>query len=304
MIKKSTKAMLTEKPLLGFFLLSFAISWVLWIPLMYGHFKYGWTTWEGDSWTNIRTMLGILGSLGPAISAIILTYSLEGKESVRLLLKRVLLWRVNVVWWLIGFYSWWLIGSIISSLLQLAPFQNIVLQFVFSLINIPVIIFFLQMPLLIGMVGEELGWRGFALPRLLDKYDPIVSSLVLALPWIFWHTPLAVFQEWTGNIPIMYFLLKYALLVLPLALIFTWFFQKTKGSILLVIVFHKALNLTFNAYSNVMGLTEESGKLLSNGLIITLWLLAAILVVYYLRGRMKKRSDVSYHKFTPTDGTV
>jgi uncharacterized protein len=118
-------SILKEKPLLYFFILSYAISWVLWIPLMYGHFRYGWTNWEGNSWTNIRTMLGILGSLGPAISAIILTYSLKGKEGVRLLLKRMLLWRVNVVWWLIGFYVWWLIASIISSSLQLAPLQKI-----------------------------------------------------------------------------------------------------------------------------------------------------------------------------------
>jgi membrane protease YdiL (CAAX protease family) len=287
MITKSLKTILTRHSLLGFFFLSFVISWVLWIPLLYGHFKYGWTTWEGNSWTNTRTMLGILGSLGPAISAMILTYGLDGKEGMRLLLKRMLLWRVNVVWWIIGFYSWWLIASILSSLLQLAPFQKIVLQFAFSLLNIPVIIFLLQMPLLIGMVGEELGWRGFALPKLLEKYDPIISSLILALPWILWHVPLSVFQEWTGNMPIMDFLLKHALLILPLSLIFTWFFQKTKGSILLVIVFHKAFNLTFNAYSNVIGLTEESGKLLFNCLIVVLWIWAVILVVYYLRGRKK-----------------
>ena len=281
------KALLTRNPLLGFFLLSFVISWVLWIPLLYGHFRYGWTTWEGDSWTNIRTMLGILGSMGPAISAIILTYTLKGKEGVRLLLKQILLWRVNVVWWLIGFYSWWFIASILAFLLQLSPFQNIILQFAFFIINIPVNIFLLQMPLLIGMVGEELGWRGFALPKLLEKYDPIVSSLILALPWILWHAPLAVFQEWTGNIPIMHFLLNYALLILPLTLIFTWFFQNTKGSILLVIVLHKAFNFTFNIYSNVLGLTEEGGKLLFNCLIVVLWIWAVILVVYYLRGRKK-----------------
>jgi membrane protease YdiL (CAAX protease family) len=160
------------------------------------------------------------------------------------------------------------------------------------------------MPLLIGMVGEELGWRGFALPRLLDKFDPIVSSLILALPWILWHIPLSVFQEWTGNIPIIQFLLKHALLILPLTLIFTWFFQKSKGSVLLVIVFHKAFNLTFNAYSNVVGLTEKSGKLLFNGLIIVLWLWAAVLVVYYLRGKMKKSSDVFDNKITHTEGAV
>jgi membrane protease YdiL (CAAX protease family) len=288
MITKSMKTVLTRNPLYGFFFLAYAISWILWIPLLYGHFQYGWTTWEGNSWTNIRTMLGILGSLGPALSAIILTYLLDSKEGVRQLFKQMLQWRVNVVWWLIGFYSFWLIASIISSVLQLAQFQKIVFQFGFSLINIPVIIFILQMPLLLGMVGEELGWRGFALPKLLDKYDPIVSSLILAVPWIFWHAPLVVFQEWTGNSTIMDLLLRYVLLVPPLTLIFTWLFQKTKGSILLVIVFHKAFNLTFNAFSNVIGLNEESGKVLFNCVIIVLWVWAAILIMYYVRGRIKR----------------
>jgi uncharacterized protein len=290
MNNKSMKAALAANPLGGFFLLAFAVSWVLWVPLLYGHFQYGWTTWEGNPWTNTRTLLGLLGSLGPAISAIVLTYSLEGKEGVRRLFKRMLLWRVGLMWWLVGLYAFWLIGSIVSSVLQLAPLQNVALQSGFALVNIPVIISLLQMPLLIGMVGEEVGWRGFALPRLLDRYDPIVSSVILALPWIVWHAPLAVFQEWTGNTPILRFLFQYALLVLPLTLVFTWFFQKTKGSILLAMVLHRAFNLTFNAYSSAVGLTEESGKRLHDGLIVVLWLWAAILVMSYLRDRLKRPS--------------
>jgi uncharacterized protein len=290
MIAKFMKTVFTRSPLLGFFFLSFLLSWILWIPLLIGHFMYGWTTWEGDSWTNGRTMLGILGSLGPAISAIILTFILEGKEGLRVLVKRILLWRVKIVWWLIGFYIWWLIASILSSVLQLAPLQNIGIQFAFSLLNIPVIIFLLQMPLLIGMVGEELGWRGFALPKLLEKYDPIISSILLALPWIFWHIPLSVFQEWTGNIPLVHFLLRYTLLIFPLTVIFTWFFQKTKGSILLVIVFHRAFNLTFNAYSKVNGLNETRSELLFNCLIVVLWIWAFTLVLNSIRIRMKTRA--------------
>jgi membrane protease YdiL (CAAX protease family) len=291
--------MLTKRPLLGFFFLSFAISWILWIPLMYGHFQYGWTTWEGDSWTNIRTMLGILGSVGPAIAAIIVTYKLDGKEGLRLLWKRLLLWKVNIIWWLIGFYSWWLLNSIVALLLQLAPFQEVVLQAVYALINIPVLIFFLQMPLLLGAAGEELGWRGFALPRLLSKYSPIISSMILAVAWMFWHTPLALFPDWRSNVPIAQFVLKYALLLLPLTIIFTWFFLKTKGSILLVIVFHRALNLTFNNYGDVLGLTEESQRLLATGRIVALWLCAAAIVGYYLFRSMKNRRGASYkHEYS------
>jgi membrane protease YdiL (CAAX protease family) len=160
------------------------------------------------------------------------------------------------------------------------------------------------MPLLLGGVGEELGWRGFALPRLLSKYNPIVSSLILAVPWMLWHTPLALFPDWRGNLPIAHFCLKYALLLLPLTIIFTWFFQKTKGSLLLIIVFHRALNLTFNNYSSVLGLTEESQRLLSTGRIVALWLFAAAIVGYYLFSSMKNRRDASYKTITASDNTV
>ena len=155
----------------------------------------------------------------------------------------------------------------------------------------PVIIFILQMPLLIGMLGEELGWRGFALPKLLDKYNPVVSSLILALPWIFWHAPLVVFQDWIGNMPILHFLLRYILLILPLTLIFTWFFQNTKGSILLIIVLHKAFNLTFNAFPGVIGLQEETGKLLFDIMIGIFWLFAIVLVFYFIKVKPRREAQ-------------
>jgi membrane protease YdiL (CAAX protease family) len=249
---------------------------------MYGHFMFGWTSWEGDPWTNYKALLGILGALGPAASAIIITYLIEGKDGVNILLKRVIQWRVNILWWLIGFYVWWLMCSAIAIIFNLTSLQNITLGFVFSLINIPVLIFILQFPLLIGMFGEEVGWRGFALPKLLDKYNPIVASVILAIPWIFWHAPLAVFPDWRGNMPVENFLLHYILLIIPLSLIFTWFFQKSKGSILLVMIFHKSFNLTFNAYSLALGLDEASGKKLWNMNILALWIIAGAIAVYYL----------------------
>lgn len=289
---KKITTILTRNPLFSFFFLSYLISWILWIPLLYGHFKFGWTNWEGDSWTNYKTMLGILGSFGPAISAIIMTYLIDGSNGVKLLLKRVIQWRINILWWLIGFYLWWLICSLFAIILNFKPIQDITLGFVISLINLPVIIFVLQLPLLAGMFGEELGWRGFALPKLLDKFNPIVSSLILALPWIFWHAPLALFQDWRGNIPIENFLFKYILLIVPLALIFTWFFQKTKGSILLAIIFHRSFNITFNAYSSVLQLDEKAGKILFDKTIIALWIIAVALAIYYLY-QMKSKTKIT-----------
>lgn len=280
---KTIQTLIRKKPITCFFILSFLVSWILWIPLLYGHFELGWTSWEGNSWTNVRTMLGILGSLGPAISAIIVTSVLEGKNGVKVLLKRVLQWRVNILWWLIAFYSWWVLCSLIATVFTLSSFQKISLSLLFSVINIPALIFFLQFPLLIGMFGEELGWRGFALPKLLDRFNPVIASIILALPWVFWHTPLAVFQEWRGDSTIWHFFLNYFLLVFPLTIIFTWFFQKTKGSILLIMLLHKSYNLTFNAYSKAVGLDEKAGETLRTYSIIFLWIIAFILVLYFLR---------------------
>jgi uncharacterized protein len=271
------KTIFEKHPLFYFFLFAFLFSWILWIPLLYGHFKLGWTSWEGNSWTNYRTMLGLLGSLGPSISAILLTYILKGKTEVKTLLKSVINWRVNISWWLIALYGWWLLCSILVVVSNTAGVQQVSMGFLYSLINIPALLFFIQMPFFVGMFGEEVGWRGFALPRLLEKYNPVVASLILALPWMFWHTPLAVFQEWRGNTTLFEFVTNYFLLVVPLTLIFTWFFQKTKGSLLLIMILHKSFNLTFNSFKVALGLSESSSQIVREWSIISF-----VIAVYYL----------------------
>ena len=278
---KALRTKLGKYQLAFFFLLVFLFSWILWVPLIYGHFKLGWTSWEGNPWNNYRTWLGMLGSLGPSCAAIVMTYLLHGKVEVNKLLKRVVQWRVNFGWWAIGLYSWWIICSVLAVLMQIADIQKVTFNLVVSLINIPAMIFVLQLPLIIGMFGEEVGWRGYALPRLLDKFDPVIASLILALPWIVWHAPLAVFQDWRGNTTLLDFFINYFLLVIPLSIIFTWFFQKTKGSLLLVILLHKSFNLTFNAYPIALRLNEDSGEALRHWSVITIWGLALLIVFHY-----------------------
>jgi uncharacterized protein len=288
---KMIKTNIERNPLIYFFLFAFLISWILWIPLMYGHFKLGWTSWEGNAWNNYKTLLGLLGALGPSISAILLTYLLKGKVEVKELLKRVLKWRVNIIWWLLGLYGWWLLCSLLALFLSDTNIPKITFSFLISLINIPGMIFILQLPLLIGMFGEEVGWRGFALPRLLEKYNPVIASLILTVPWLFWHAPLFVFQEWRGDSSLFYFLLNYFLRILPLTLIFTWFFQKTKGSLLLVIILHNSYNLTFNAYKIALGLSEKSTELLRELTPIALWIIAVSIAIYCLKTRKVSLSN-------------
>jgi membrane protease YdiL (CAAX protease family) len=273
-------ALLRRSPLRSFFILAYVISWVLWLPLVYGRFALGWTSWEGNVWTNGRTMLGILGALGPSIAAFLMTHLLEGSPGVKALLRRCVQWRASLGWWALALYGWWAVASAVAATMGLAPLAHIGLQSVFAVINIPVIIAALQMPLLLGAAGEEAGWRGFALPRLQERFGPLGASLVLALFWALWHVPLAVFPAWTGDRPLLAFAGRYLLLAVPLTLVFTWFFERVGRSVLLAVVLHRSLNLTTNAYATALGLPKDSGSLVMNGLTVVLWLSAAAIAAY------------------------
>ena len=298
--------LLHRHPLGSFFVLAYAISWILWTPLMYGRFALGWTSWEGNSWTNGRTMLGILGALGPALAAFLMSWVLEGASGAKSLLRSCVQWRVSFGWWALALYGWWVVASILAAAMQLAPVTKIGMECVFALINIPVIAAVLQMPFLLGMVGEEAGWRGFALPRLQERFGPLLASLILALVWAFWHAPLTVFPEWTGDRPLLVFAGRYLLLIVPVTLIFTWFFERVGRSVLLAVVLHKTLNLTTNAYATALGLPKDSRALLADGLIVALWIGAAAVAAHYARSRDSRTrvGIVSQEAVTPELGPI
>ena len=107
--------------------------------------------------------------------------------------------------------------------------------------------------LLGGSLGEELGWRGFLLPKLIDKYNPITASLILGVIWAFWHLPVDLFAN--NNHGILNFVFR-IIWTLPLSIIFTWFFIKTEGSLLIALFLHTSINfipdLGFNNYESAI----------------------------------------------------
>jgi membrane protease YdiL (CAAX protease family) len=89
-------------------------------------------------------------------------------------------------------------------------------------------------------LGEELAWRGFALPRLLTHHNALVASLILGVIWALWHLPLF----WTEGAtmyqqPIWLFLMD----IMATSVLFTWVFLHTRGSVLIAMLFHGATNL-------------------------------------------------------------
>jgi len=93
-----------------------------------------------------------------------------------------------------------------------------------------------------GAVSEEFGWRGFALGRLLKHYSAWKSSLLLGVVWGFWHTPLflvaGVSQERLSLTP-------YIINVVLLSFLFTWLHQNTQGNIMMALLLHASVNLSY-----------------------------------------------------------
>jgi membrane protease YdiL (CAAX protease family) len=99
---------------------------------------------------------------------------------------------------------------------------------------------FLQI-LLLSVVGEEIGWRGFALPCLQARYGPLKASLILGVIWGGWHLPLWwMAGNFHADIPFVLFMLQ----SLALTILMTWLYNHTRGSLLMAHLFHTAFNLT------------------------------------------------------------
>jgi uncharacterized protein len=210
-------------------------------------------TWDGISkipssqmpW--LAALLLLLVNLLPAWIFWMTGSSIRG---ARELLGSLVVWRVRWVLWLAAFGVLgvsYLIGYVILLAFgfswpafprtEMFPFILLVISFIFS-----------STLLYGGPIGEEVGWRGFALPRLQQRFDPLRSSLILGVIWGVWHFPLH-FQGFYDGLAVFTPNLLFALLMrigssVSLAIIFTWLYNRSNGNLLLMVVFHTATNLS------------------------------------------------------------
>ena len=219
-------AQIRRHPLVTFFLLAFGLAWVVWVPRAAG----APLDTVGQAWT-----------WAPAIAALLAAALTGGRDAVRELGSRLVRWRVGWQWYLViilgpAVFSLMVAGIYVvlgGSWAEAAP--PALLEG--SLLFLP--LFLLILTLTDGL-GEELAWRGFALPRMLTRYNALVASLVLGVIWALWHLPLL----WTqGNgmfhQPVWLLLLD----ITAKSVLFTWVFLHTRGSVLIAMLFHGATNL-------------------------------------------------------------
>lgn len=262
--------------LISFFLITFVVTWTVYfavaaLPVGPGLPKMA------------REFMFLPGTFAPALVAIVLTAQAEGRAGVQLLFNRILRWRVGWRWYLFA------AGFMIAVKLAAAALylglagewpafgrESIFVMFAALLVSTWV------------QAGEEIGWRGYALPRLTNRVGLAGGSIVLGVIWASWHLPLFFIPGLeTTNQPFPIYLAGVTALSVALA----WLYWKTDGSLLLVMLMHAAINNTKDivptasvASAHPFTLNTSLMGVLTLGV---LWLSAA-----YLLARMKGVREV------------
>jgi uncharacterized protein len=165
-----------------FFLLAFGLTWLVWVPRAMAS--------QGLLATDLPIVVGQAWSWGPAVAALLAASLTGGRAAVRDLGTRLVRWRVGWRWYavvLAGPPAFSLAVAGVYAALGGSWATAVPRAFVGDLrVLVP---FFLVLALTDGL-GEELGWRGYALPRLLARHGALAASLFLGLIWALWHLPL------------------------------------------------------------------------------------------------------------------
>jgi membrane protease YdiL (CAAX protease family) len=192
----------------------------------------------------------MIAATSASLSGIIITAIVDGREGLKKLFARLLIWRVNIGWWLFALLFLGVatpLGFLLNPLFGGDPIDLSNIQPLYTIVPM-LIMFFITAGL-----GEELGWTGFLTPRLQARYNALVSSIIRSVLWGLWHLPLFIFvfdHPSLPKFPYPFWASQYGLLIsmgsfilinqLPWSIFYTWIYNNTKGSLLLVAVLHGA----------------------------------------------------------------
>ena len=263
------KRAISRYPLAAFFVMAFLFSWIAVSPLILND-------------TLPVEPFQILGALaGPTLSAIIVTAILDGRQGIRVFLKRYLQWRAGFVWWLFVLFGILIsLNTVAAIILGISVwtefFKNIGMV-------LPTYLITLLVGVILGPLWEEPGWRGFALPRMQRQFGPIIGTLILGVLWALWHLP-GYPGGWMtiGIIPLIISSVAFSIIA-------TWVYNNTRGSILLMILLHSSSNAAISIGSRVLpaNLPDSMNSFVYGGWIPTItYSIIAIIVILATRGKL------------------
>jgi CAAX protease family protein len=269
---RSLKDVMRQHPLFFYFLIAYAISWIVFIPYVLAD----WGILQGN-----YTIFYILHTFGPAMAAILMTLIISGKVGLQEFRKRI---RQRSAPW--QWYSFILLGIpllvILGIVVQPGALANFKGFTPALLAGYP----FFYVATIFGVgLGEEPGWRGFALPRLQTRYGALWGTLLLGVLWSCWHLPdfLTASKGGGQGVDFLNFSI-FTLAVISLSVVMTWIFNHTHGSIFIAILAHASVDAPEAArwtalFPSVSMMNLHLALLIAFGV-------PAILILIFTRGKL------------------
>jgi membrane protease YdiL (CAAX protease family) len=227
--------------IIAFFLLTFVVSWTLWIAAAA---LFDGATAAGQVPPGIRALIFLPGTFAPSLVAVALTARQEGRAGVLALLHRLFQWRVGLRWYVFALLYMAAIKLTAALVHRVATgswprFGDTALYVMLAATIFSTVVG--------GPAGEEIGWRGYALPRLTTRLGLAGASVLLGMIWAVWHLPLFFIPrtDLTGQS-----FLVFLLAVTPLSTAIAWLYWRTNGSLLLTMLMHAAINNTTGIVSS------------------------------------------------------
>lgn len=252
------------KQLITYFTIAYAISWVIWLPL-YGS-AFGLTSFSTLPYHHA------IGAFGPLIAAFVTTWLFNKKDGVKKLIESCIQVRplIYLATALLAPFLLSILAIVINYFVNKSSINFVELISCKEFPEFNIVIFFIYNLIFFGF-GEEVGWRGFALPRLQERFNALTSSIILAVFWAIWHWPLFFYRPGYTSMDFVGILGWFFSLLIGSVLL-TWLFNSSRASIFICAIFHSTIDIAFTA--------DFADKNVMNylGFLVTVWGILTIII--------------------------
>jgi membrane protease YdiL (CAAX protease family) len=284
----SIKAFAKRHPVLTYYALTFAISWGGLLLVIGGP---GGIPGAPEQFETLLPVVSLALVAGPSVASVLLTGLVYGRAGYRDLLSRLLRWRVGARWYAVALLTAPLLMTAIPLALSL-HFPEFLPRMFATDDKAPLLLFGVAAGLMAG-IFEELGWTGFAIPRLRLRYGILTTGLIVGFLWGAWHLLVNFWSSGTPSGGLSPALLLHSVIfsvgILPAyRVLMVWVYDRTGGSLLVAMLMHASLTA-----SNVILVPLATGAPLviwSLVLAAALWVVVAAVAV--ANGRQPSRQPL------------
>jgi len=275
------KSTLNSNKIISFIGITYTFSWAVWFTGI---------TLNSEAKIEDLGVYLLIGSFGPTVAATIMSYLEHGFKGIKQLFASVFRFKFHVKYWLVSLFMLPVIWSIVFFLFGKEAVEPDLTGLAYITILIAPINGFMGIFAGIGPIGEEIGWRGYLLRKMLEKLSLLKTNFLLGLVWAFWHLPLIIkFPEFRSGIDIGIYLVLYTIMVVAITSFMTNVWKWTSGSIFIAIWVHSLINDLLAYSENTIWLSNYSKTTLF--MIICFILVIASALSFFIFTNKKIESD-------------